>query len=143
MDIIKNAPLYTVSEFSNSFKKLLKKIFQYIRIKGEISRPSFPQSGHIYFNLKDQNGFISAVIWKYNSFRSPLKPEEGLEVICSGKITTFSGQSKYQIIVDKIELEGEGALLKLLEERKKNYHQEGFLMKSLKKIFHFFLIILQ
>ena len=133
MDIIKNAPLYTVSEFSNSIKKIVEENFQYIRIKGEISRPSFPQSGHIYFNLKDQNGFISAVIWKYNSFRSPLKPEEGLEVICSGKITTFSGQSKYQIIVDKIELEGEGALLKLLEERKKKLSSRGFFDEKFKK----------
>ena len=133
MNIIKNAPLYTVSEFSNSIKKIVEENFQYIRIKGEISRPSFPQSGHIYFNLKDQNGFISAVIWKYNSFRSPLKPEEGLEVICSGKITTFSGQSKYQIIVDKIELEGEGALLKLLEERKKKLSSRGFFDEKFKK----------
>ncbi len=133
MDIIKNAKIYTVSEFSNSIKKIVEENFQYIQIKGEISRPSFPQSGHIYFNLKDQNGYISAIIWKYNSFHSPIKPEEGLEVICSGKITTFSGQSKYQIIVDKIELEGQGALLKLLEERKKKLTSRGFFDEKFKK----------
>ncbi len=133
MNIINNAPIYSVSEFSNSIKKIVEENFQYIRIKGEISRPSFPESGHIYFNLKDQNGYISAVMWKYNSFRSPIKPEEGLDVICSGKITTFSGQSKYQIIVDKIELEGEGALLKLLEERKKKLKSMGFFDEKFKK----------
>ncbi len=133
MNSYTNIPIYTVSEFSNSIKKIVEENFQFVRIKGEISRPSFPESGHVYFNLKDQYGYISAVMWKHNSFRSSIKPEEGLEIICSGKITTFSGQSKYQIIVDKIELEGRGSLLKLLEERKKKLNSEGFFDQKFKK----------
>ena len=128
-----NNPVYSVGEFSNVIKKLVETNFSYVRIKGEISRPSFPGSGHVYFTLKDTDGTIAAIIWKYNLPRLSIKPEEGIEVICTGKITTFAGQSKYQIIVESMEVAGEGALLKMLEDRRKKLLQEGLFNQEYKK----------
>ena len=110
-----NNPVYSVGEFSHVIKKLVETNFSYVRIRGEISRPSFPGSGHVYFTLKDTDGTIAAIIWKYTMPRLSIRPEEGMEVICTGKITTFAGQSKYQIVVSQIEIAGEGALLKQLK----------------------------
>ena len=128
-----NNPVYSVGEFSNVIKKLVETNFSYVRIKGEISRPSFPGSGHVYFTLKDTDGTIAAIIWKYNLPRLSIKPEEGIEVICTGKVTTFAGQSKYQIIVESMEVAGEGALLKMLEDRRKKLLQEGLFNQEYKK----------
>ncbi len=128
-----NNPVYSVSEFSHVIKKLVETNFSYIRIRGEISRPSFPGSGHVYFTLKDTDGTIAAIIWKYTLPRLSIKPEEGIEVICTGKVTTFAGQSKYQIIVESMEVAGEGALLKMLEERRKKLLKEGLFDEELKK----------
>ena len=128
-----NNHVYSVSEFSHVIKKLVETNFSYVRIRGEISRPSFPGSGHVYFTLKDTDGTIAAIIWKYTLPRLSIKPEEGIEVICTGKVTTFSGQSKYQIIVESMELAGEGALLKMLEERRKKLLKEGLFDQELKK----------
>ena len=128
-----NNPVYSVSEFSHVIKKLVETNFSYVRIRGEISRPSFPGSGHVYFTLKDTDGTISAIIWKYTLPRLSIKPEEGIEVICTGKVTTFAGQSKYQIIVESMEVAGEGALLKMLEERRKKLLKEGLFDQELKK----------
>ena len=128
-----NNPVYSVSEFSYVIKKLVETNFSYVRIKGEISRPSFPGSGHVYFTLKDTDGTIAAIIWKYNLPRLSIKPEEGIEVICTGKVTTFAGQSKYQIIVENMEVAGEGALLKMLEDRRKKLLQEGLFNQEYKK----------
>ena len=133
MNIDTNNPVYTVGEFSHVIKKLVETNFSYVRIKGEISRPSFPGSGHIYFTLKDTDGTIAAIIWKYTLPRLSIKPEEGMEVICTGKVTTFAGQSKYQIIVESMELAGEGALLKMLEDRRKKFLQEGLFNEEYKK----------
>ena len=128
-----NNPVYSVSEFSHVIKKLVETNFSYVRIRGEISRPSFPGSGHVYFTLKDTEGTISAIIWKYTLPRLSLKPEEGMEVICTGKVTTFAGQSKYQIIVESMEVAGEGALLKMLEDRRKKLLKEGLFNQENKK----------
>ncbi len=128
-----NNPVYSVSEFSYVIKKLVETNFSYVRIRGEISRPSFPGSGHVYFTLKDAEGTIAAIIWKYTLPRLSIKPEEGMEVICTGKVTTFAGQSKYQIIVESMEVAGEGALLKMLEERRKKLLKEGLFDQELKK----------
>ena len=128
-----NNPVYTVSEFSHVIKKLVETNFSYVRIRGEISRPSFPGSGHVYFTLKDTDGTISAIIWKYTLPRLSIKPEEGIEVICTGKVTTFAGQSKYQIIVESMEVAGEGALLKMLEDRRKKLLKEGLFNQEFKK----------
>ncbi|MDC3116458.1 exodeoxyribonuclease VII large subunit [Alphaproteobacteria bacterium] len=128
-----NNPVYSVGEFSHVIKKLVETNFSYIRIRGEISRPSFPGSGHVYFTLKDTDGTIAAIIWKYTMPRLSIRPEEGMEVICTGKITTFAGQSKYQIIVDNMEVAGEGALLKMLEDRRKKLLAEGLFKQEHKK----------
>ena len=128
-----NNPVYSVSEFSHVIKKLVETNFSYVRIRGEISRPSFPGSGHVYFTLKDTDGTIAAIIWKYTLPRLSIKPEEGMEVICTGKVTTFAGQSKYQIIVESMEVAGEGALLKMLEERRKKLLKEGLFDQEFKK----------
>jgi len=128
-----NNPVYSVGEFSHVIKKLVETNFSYVRIRGEISRPSFPGSGHVYFTLKDTDGTIAAIIWKYTMPRLSIRPEEGMEVICTGKITTFAGQSKYQIIVDSMEVAGEGALLKMLEDRRKKLLAEGLFKQEYKK----------
>ena len=128
-----NNPVYSVSEFSHVIKKLVETNFSYVRIRGEISRPSFPGSGHVYFTLKDTDGTIAAIIWKYTLPRLSIMPEEGIEVICTGKVTTFAGQSKYQIIVESMELAGEGALLKMLEDRRKKLLKEGLFDQEFKK----------
>jgi len=128
-----NNPVYSVSEFSHVIKKLVETNFSYVRIRGEISRPSFPGSGHVYFTLKDADGTIAAIIWKYTLPRLSIKPEEGVEVICTGKVTTFAGQSKYQIIVESMEVAGEGALLKMLEDRRKKLLKEGLFNNEYKK----------
>ena len=130
---VSNNPVYSVGEFSHVIKKLVETNFSYVRIRGEISRPSFPGSGHVYFTLKDADGTIAAIIWKYTIPRLSVKPEEGMEVICTGKITTFAGQSKYQIIVDNMEVAGEGALLKMLEDRRKKLLAEGLFNPEHKK----------
>ena len=128
-----NNPVYSVSEFSHVIKKLVETNFSYVRIRGEISHPSFPGSGHVYFTLKDADGTIAAIIWKYTLPKLSIKPEEGMEVICTGKVTTFAGQSKYQIIVETMEVAGEGALLKMLEERRKKLLKEGLFDQEIKK----------
>ena len=132
-----NNSIFSVSDISDSIKKLVEQNFSSIKIKGEISKPSFPASGHIYFNLKDENSIISAVIWRYNSSKININLEEGLEIICTGKITTFSGQSKYQIIVESIEISGEGALLKLFEERKRKFLKLGYFENNQKQTLPF------
>ena len=128
-----NNPVYSVGEFSHVIKKLVESNFTYVRIRGEISRPSFPSSGHVYFTLKDVDGTIAAIIWKYTMPRLSIRPEEGMEVICTGKVTTFAGQSKYQIIVENMEVAGEGALLKMLEDRRKKLLAEGLFDQRHKK----------
>ena len=133
MNYIINNEFYTVSKLNASIKNILENSFGYIKVKGEISSLSQPSSGHIYFSLKDEKDVISAVCWRSNISRLSFFPEEGKNVLIKGKISTYSKQSKVQILVNDIELEGEGDLLKLLEERKKKLLKEGIFDKSLKK----------
>ena len=130
---IKNTLELSVSELSLSIKNLIEDNFGYVRVKGEIGRVSMPASGHIYLDLKDKESVISGIIWKGSASGFEIKPEEGLEVICTGKVTTYKGQSKYQIIIDNIEPAGLGALMALLEKRKKTLADEGFFSKEFKK----------
>lgn len=128
-----NAPFITVGELSASVKRTLEQAFDYVRVKGEISRPSFPASGHVYFSLKDEAHNLGAVVWKGVASSLDVRPEEGLEVIATGKLTSFSGQSKYQLVVRQLEVAGEGALLKQLEERKRRLEAEGLFALERKK----------
>ncbi|MGQ4275229.1 exodeoxyribonuclease VII large subunit [Terrihabitans sp. B22-R8] len=121
-----NAPELSVSELSSSLKRTIEDAFGYVRVRGEISGYRGPHSsGHCYFCLKDEGARIDAVIWKSAFARLKVKPEEGLEVIATGKLTTFAGKSSYQIIVESIAPAGVGALMALLEERRKKLAAEG------------------
>ena len=120
-----NVPEFTVSELSFALRRELEGAFPRVRVRGEISQPSFPRSGHCYFRLKDENSVLDGVCWKGTVPRLGIKIEEGMEVIATGKITTYAGSSRYQIIIDRLELAGEGALLKLLEDRRKKLAAEG------------------
>ncbi|WP_422001128.1 exodeoxyribonuclease VII large subunit [Reyranella sp.] len=123
--VASNVPEFSVSELSFALKREIEQAFPRVRVRGEISQPSFPRSGHCYFRLKDENAVIDGVCWKGTIPRLGLRIEEGLEVIATGRLTTYAGSSRYQIIVDRLELAGEGALLKLLEDRRRKLAAEG------------------
>jgi exodeoxyribonuclease VII large subunit len=128
-----NAHEFTVSELSGAVKKVIEGEFGYIRVRGEIGRVARPASGHLYFDLKDERSVIAAISWKGQAARLAVRPEEGMEVIATGRMTTFPGQSKYQLIIDNIEPAGAGALMALLEARKKALAAEGLFAPELKK----------
>ena len=120
-----NVAELTVSELSQALKRTLEETFGHVRVRGEVGRVSTPGSGHVYLDLKDDKAVISGVIWKGTAARLRFFPEQGMEVVVSGRITTFAGQSKYQIVIETLEPAGEGALMALLEERKKKLAAEG------------------
>lgn len=125
---------FSVSELSGVIKRTLEDGFGYVRLKGEISGYRGPHvSGHCYFALKDDKAKIEAVIWKGTFGRLRFKPEEGMEVIAQGKITIFSSSSKYQIVIEALEPAGTGALMALLEERKRKFAAEGLFNEERKK----------
>jgi exodeoxyribonuclease VII large subunit len=128
---------YTVSEISNLLKRTVEDAFPYIRVRGELSRVSRHSSGHCYFDLKDDRSVIGAVIWKTTVARLKVKPEQGLEVVCTGRLTTFPGQSKYQIVVEEMELAGLGALMAMLDARKRKLAAEGLFETARKKALPF------
>ena len=121
-----NIQEWTVSELSAALRRTVENAFGYVRVRGEISGyRGVHSSGHCYFALKDQDAKIEAVVWKSALARMRIKPEEGLEVVVAGRVTTYPGQSKYQIIVETLEPAGLGALMALLEERKRRLAAEG------------------
>lgn len=124
---------YTVSEISAAIKKLVENSFAFVRVKGEIFGVKRADSGHWYLSLKDENSLLAAVCWRGVANTLPLKIEDGIEVIASGRITTFNGRSSYQLVIEKLEIAGEGALLKLLEERKQKFLAEGLFAQEHKK----------
>jgi exodeoxyribonuclease VII large subunit len=128
-----NSPEFTVTELSGAIKRVIESEFGHVRIRGEVGRVSRPRSGHIYLDLKDDKSVISGVIWKGVSARLETQPEEGMEVIATGRITTFGGQSKYQIVIEDIKPAGMGALMALLEKRKKMLAAEGLFDPARKK----------
>jgi len=133
-----NAPEFSVAELSGAIKRALEDGFGYVRLRGEISGYRGPHaSGHCYFALKDERAKIEAVIWKGNFGRLRFKPEEGMEVVAQGKITTFPGSSKYQIVIEQLEPAGAGALMALLEERKRKFAAEGLFEEARKKLLPF------
>ena len=120
-----NVPEFSVSELSHRLKRSVEENFAWVRVRGEISGFKRPASGHLYFALKDADAVLDAVCWKGQAARLGVKPEDGLEVICSGKLTTYPGRSKYQMVVERMELAGLGALMAMLEQRKKKLAAEG------------------
>src|SRR6185295_7323773 len=133
-----NIPEWTVSELSAALKKTVEDTYGYVRVRGEISGfRGAHSSGHCYFALKDDAAKIEAVIWRTAYGRMRIKPEEGLEVIVTGRLTTYPGQSKYQIVVETLEPAGVGALMALLEERKKKLAAEGLFDPARKQLLPF------
>ena len=133
-DILSNAVEFTVSEIAQAVKRTVEDEFGHVRVRGEISGyRGQHSSGHAYFTLKDENASIDAVVWKGNFARLTFKPEEGLEVIATGRLTTYPRSSKYQIVIDNIEPAGAGALMALLEERRRKLLAEGLFARERKK----------
>lgn len=129
-----NAAEFTVSEIAQAVKRTVEDSFGYVRVRGEISGfRGQHASGHAYFTLKDADAAIDAVVWKGNYAKLAFKPEEGLEVIATGRLTTFPRSSKYQIVIENIEPAGAGALMALLEERRKKLLAEGLFARERKR----------
>lgn len=120
-----NAPPLSVSEISGSLKRVVEDRFGYVRIRGEISGFKRAASGHVYMALKDDKAVLDGVMWKGNAARLAFAAEDGIEVVVSGKLTTYPGRSKYQVVIDKMELAGEGALMQLFEKLKAKLQAEG------------------
>jgi exodeoxyribonuclease VII large subunit len=132
-DETSNLKEFTVSEISGAVKRQIEDQFGYVRVRGELGRVARPASGHLYFDLKDDKAVLAAVCWKAVAARLGVEPEQGLEVICTGNLTTFPGQSRYQLVVQSMEPAGEGALMALLEARRKALAAEGLFDASAKK----------
>ncbi len=120
-----NMPEYTVSELSGAVKRVIEGEFGLVRVRGEVGRVSRPASGHIYYDLKDDRSVIAAITWKGQAGRMQVMPEEGMEVVATGRMTTFPGQSKYQLIVEDLAPAGAGALMAMLEKRRAALAAEG------------------
>jgi len=128
-----NLPVLSVGELSGALKRTIEQAFSYVRVRGEISGCKRHGSGHVYLALKDADAVIDAVAWRGVAQRLSVAPEDGMEVICTGKLTTFPGRSKYQLVIEQMELAGEGALLKLLEDRKRRLAAEGLFAAERKR----------
>jgi exodeoxyribonuclease VII large subunit len=135
---VNNVREWTVSELSAALRKTVEDAFGYVRVRGEISGFKGPHSsGHCYFTLKDEGARIDAVIWRTAFARMRLKPEEGLEVFVTGRLTTYPGKSTYQIVIETLEPAGLGALMALIEERKKRLAAEGLFDAARKQLLPF------
>src|SRR6476619_158257 len=133
--LLANSPEFTVSELSSALKRTVEDTYGHVRVRGEISGfRGAHSSGHCYFALKDESAKIEAVIWKGVHSRMRFKPQEGLEVIATGKLTTYPGSSKYQIVIEAIEPAGIGALMALMEERKRKLSAEGLFDEARKQL---------
>ena len=128
-----NLPEYTVSELSQALKRSVEENFSHVRVRGEISGYKRHSSGHCYFALKDAEAVLDAVCWRQTAIRLPIRPEDGMEVVCTGRLTIYPGRSKYQLVVDSIALAGIGALLRILEERRQRLAAEGLFATERKK----------
>ncbi|ETX27145.1 exodeoxyribonuclease VII large subunit, partial [Roseivivax isoporae] len=138
MDLIEdedsgNTPEFTVSEISGAVKRTIEGAFGHVRIRGEVGRVSRPRSGHVYLDLKDDRAVISGVVWKGTAVRLDTQPEEGLEVVATGRLTTFPGQSKYQMVIEDIRPAGQGALMAMLEKRRTALAAEGLFDEARKR----------
>lgn len=128
-----NLPELSVSEISHAVKRTMETTFDRVRVRGELGRVTVAKSGHMYADLKDENATLSLVMWKGNMSQLRFRPEEGLEVIAEGKISTFPGKSSYQLIADRLEPAGVGALLAQLEKLKQKLAAEGLFAAERKK----------
>ncbi len=134
---ISNVPEFSVSEVSQAVKRTLEGTFERVRVRGEVSGFKRAASGHLYMALKDENAVLDGVCWRGMAGKLSIQPEDGMEVIASGRITSYPGRSKYQIVIDSLELAGQGALLKLLEDRRRKLAEEGLFDESRKRALPF------
>lgn len=132
-----NQPEYSVSEISGALKRVVEDTFGYVRVRGELSGFKRAASGHLYMDLKDDKALLNGVCWKGNAAKLSFKPEDGLEVVATGKISTYPGRSNYQLIIDAMEPAGAGALMALLEKRKKELAAEGLFAADRKRALPF------
>lgn len=134
MSFISNQPEYTVSEIAGHVKRMVEDTFGFVRIRGEISKTSVNAgSGHCYLTLKDDKAVLEAVCWKGTMSKLAHKPQAGMEIIATGKLTTYPGASKYQLVIEALEPAGVGALMAMLEARKKALEAEGLFRADRKK----------
>lgn len=133
MAIGNNVPELTVSELAFSLKRTLEDTYARVRVRGELSKVKVHTSGHLYSDLKDQDAVLNIICWKTTLSKLSVRPEEGLDVICTGKITSYPARSNYQMVIEQMELAGEGALLKMLEDRKKRLAAEGLFDEGRKR----------
>ena len=120
-----NAHEYSVSELAFSLKRTVEDTYGRVRVRGELGRVVIAKSGHMYVDIKDDKAVIASIMWKGSVSRLPVRPEEGMEVVVEGKLSTYPGRSQYQLVIDKLEPAGVGALMALLEKRKKQFTKEG------------------
>ena len=120
-----NLPEFSVTELSAALKRAVEDQFAMVRVRGEISGLKFHSSGHVYFDLKDDKAVLNAVMWRTTAQRLKIKPEPGLEDICTGRVSTYPASSRYQLIVDRMELAGLGALMAMLEARMTGWAQRS------------------
>src|SRR6185312_5789001 len=128
-----NLPELSVSELSQALKRNIEQNFSYVRVRGEISGLKRHSSGHVYLTLKDEDANLDGVIWRGTVGRIQLQPADGMEVVCTGRLTTYPSRSRYQLVIESVELAGVGALLKLLEDRRKKLAAEGLFDEARKK----------
>jgi exodeoxyribonuclease VII large subunit len=132
-----NVAELTVSELSTALKRTVEEAYEHVRVRGELGKVSYHSNGHIYLDLKDDKACLAGVIWRTASPRIKIKLEAGLEVVVTGRITTYPGQSKYQIVIETLEPAGLGALMALMEERKKKLTAEGLFDEARKQLLPF------
>ncbi|MEK9797490.1 MAG: exodeoxyribonuclease VII large subunit, partial [Alphaproteobacteria bacterium] len=126
-------PVVSVGELSGAVKRAVEDQFGYVRVRGEVSGFKRAASGHLYMALKDADAVIDAVCWKGTAGRLEVQPEDGLEIVATGRVTTYAQRSKYQLVIERVEVAGEGALLKMVEERRKRLAAEGLFDHERKK----------
>jgi len=128
-----NVPTFSVGEISSALKMTVEETFQRVRVRGEISGFKRAASGHLYLTLKDEEAVLDGVCWKGTANKLGINPEDGMEVIATGRLTTYGARSKYQMVIDSMELAGEGALLKMLEDRRRKLAEEGLFDEDRKR----------
>ncbi len=128
-----NLPEFSVSELAQALKRTVEDAYGYVRVRGEVSSSKRHSSGHLYMRLKDDQAVLEAVCWRGSVARLRIHPDDGMEVVASGRLTTYPGRSQYQLVIESLELAGEGALLKLLEERKRRLAAEGLFAADRKR----------
>ena len=132
-----NLPEFTIAELTGALKRTIEGEFALVRVRAEIGKVTIPRSGHVYLTLKDDTSALESVIWKGQLSRLMVRPEQGMEVIATGRLTIYGSRSQYQMVIEQMELAGEGAILKMLEERRRRLAAEGLFEAARKRALPF------